>query len=125
MKGQQEGTTLPPGTAEIHLTRYVRMRVVSIANQSMQSAVPMTRTQRNFKNRPTPDVRDDVKPAAIHLVNGDTIDAADHDTTDAWCIVYRAATTGVAKKIPRESILYIDRCETVNGDSHSENGGGE
>jgi len=75
----------------------------------------MQSTQRNLKNRPTPDGRDDVKPAAIHLINGDIIDAADHDTTNAWCIVYREATTGVAKKIPRESILYIDRCVTANG----------
>lgn len=49
------------------------------------------------------------KPAEIHLINGETILAPDHDTTNSWCIVYKPTTTGIAKKIPREAILYIDR----------------
>lgn len=49
------------------------------------------------------------KPAQIHLINGETIVAPDHDTNNNWCIIYKSVTTGIAKKIPRESILYIDR----------------
>ena len=75
----------------------------------MQSAIPMTRTQRNLKNRPTTDARSNAKPAVIHLVNGETIHADDHDTGEGdWVLELYADRPGVAKKIPREAILFID-----------------
>lgn len=49
------------------------------------------------------------QPAEIHLCNGDTITAPDIDRDDGWVIVYRRATTGIDKMIPREAILFIDR----------------
>lgn len=82
----------------------------------------MQRTKRNLKNRPTSDLNSDAKPVVIHLINGETIDAPDHDTTDAWCLVYQEQRPGVEMKIPRESILYIDR---VNDDSDAPVNGGD
>lgn len=69
----------------------------------------MQTTQRNLKNRPTSGVRDDAKPAVIHLVNGETIHADDHDASSDWVLELYADRPGVRKKIPREAILYIDR----------------
>jgi hypothetical protein len=81
----------------------------------------MSSTERNFKNHTTSDGRSDAKPAVIHLVNGESIDAPDHDTRNGWVIVYYSSTTGIDKKVLRESVLYIVRVETVNADSQSNN----
>ncbi|MFC7073026.1 hypothetical protein ACFQJ7_12845 [Halovenus rubra] len=83
----------------------------------------MQHTQRKLKNRPTSDVRDDAKPVVIHLVNDDTIHAADHETRNGWVIVYRFTTTGIDKKVPRESVLFIDRVNDDGDDEPSRNGG--
>jgi hypothetical protein len=81
----------------------------------------MSSTQRNVKNHTTSSGRADAQPAVIHLNNGESIDAPDHDTRNGWVIVYYGETTGIDKKVPRESILYIDRVETVNADGQSRN----
>lgn len=75
----------------------------------------MSSTERNVKNHTTSSGRTDAQPAVIHLQNGESIDAPDHDRLTGWVIVYYGETTGIAKKIPRESILYVERVETVNG----------
>jgi hypothetical protein len=74
------------------------------------------------KNPPSTRDAQHEKPAEIHLINGETILAPDHDTNNNWCIVYKSATTGIAKKIPREAILYIDR---ESGDTSINNSSSE
>lgn len=69
----------------------------------------MQHTEGNLKNHPTSGERDDAKPVTIYLTSGDEIHAPDHETHDGWVIVFRGETTGIDKKIPRESILFIDR----------------
>jgi len=58
-----------------------------------------------------------IQPAEIHLCNGDTITAPDFDRDNGWVIVYRGATTGIDKMVPREAVLFIDR---DNGCENSE-----